>query len=314
MHEQFKQPASKEVNILNNQENLLKLARKLETVYQERPNIQSFVGSMQNTRFEKDYTKEAIEKDELYVIETRDRIDASNSSFGKEQLDHFEGGFQLSEMLQAMAVDCINKYWFKDCKSIMTSDYDDLRVGIDAVMKNKKGGYLGLAFDFTITNQEKTIYHKLQNIWDRNTKDGKIPTIKYFEDPDTKQKGNLLVPKFIIGASKIDVEEFATAYLIDDISTLENHPFKYLMLLQIEEQLQTVLDYYEVNNENTSLSFAKTQYERIQNILRNMKNDIHVNEKMHENIDIYEYTKSSIALDTMRRFRITKDHKPKMEE
>lgn len=311
MSEKFIPSQEKKVSILDSIEKQLLLAKKLENVYVNRPDIDAFKGAMLGTKFESDYTEESINKDKLYVVKKREQIEESNSSFGRERLDHLDGGFQLSEMLQAMSVDCINKHWFKDCKSIMTSDYDDLLVGIDAVMQHKKGGHLGLAFDFTVTNQDKKIYEKLQKGWDRNTKEGKIPTIKYFEDPETKQKGKLLVPKFIIGASKKDVEEFASAYLSDDIETLENHPFKYLMLLQIEEQLQTVLDYYEDNSENKIFQFAKMQYEKIQTVLRNMKNEIHSDEKMHENVDIHEYTKSSKALDMMRRFRIMREQDSK---
>jgi hypothetical protein len=117
----------------------------------------------------------------------------------------------------------------------------------------------------------------------------------------------LLVPKFIIGASKKDVEELAEAYLTDNNELLENHPFKYLILMQIEEQLQTVLDYYETNKENKGFQFAKSQYEKIEVLLRNMKKEIHTDEKMHENVDLHEYTKSNVALDMMRRFRIMRE-------
>jgi hypothetical protein len=299
-----------ETGILNNQDNLIKLSQKLEKVYENRPNPRDFVGSMQGTKYENEYTKDTIEKNEQYVQETRAKIEQRNSSKGQENLNHLEGGFQLSEILQAMVVDRMNKNWFKDCKAIMTSEFDDLRVGIDAVIKHEKGGYLGASFDFTVLNQDKKIYDKLDNHWKNNVIDGKIPTVKYFEDPDTKQKGKLLVPKFIIGASKRDVEELASAYINDNKEVLDNHPFKYLMLLQIEEQLQTVLDYYETIGDNESFKFAKTQYERIQTLLRSMKNEIHLDEKMHD-IDLHEYSKKSIALDMMKRFRIMRDRKSK---
>ena len=179
-------------------------------------------------------------------------------------------------------------------------------------MKHEKGTYLGASFDFTVTNKEMRVYDKLDKEWTKNVADGKIPTVKYFEDPDTKEKKRLLVPKFIIGASKMDVEELAQAYLKDDTETLENHPFKYVMLLQIEEQLQTVLDYYETSPDNKSFEFAKTQYERIQVLLRGMKNEVHLDENM-KNIDLYERSKKSIALDMMRRFRITRHQSPAPE-
>lgn len=308
MNERFILPQENKVSILDNVEKQLLLAKKLENVYINRPDMGSFKGVMAGTKFENEYTEESIKNDELYVLERRKQMEESNSSFGRERLDYLDGRFQLSEMFQAMCVDCINKYWFKNCKSIMTSDFDDIASGIDAVVQHKDGGHLGLAFDFTVTNQDKKIYEKLQKGWDKNIKEGKVPTVKYFEDPDTKQKGKLLVPKFIIGASKEDVEQFANSYLSNDIETLENHPFKYLMLLQIEEQLQTVLDYYLVSKGNETLKFAELRYKKIEIVLRKMKIEIHSEEKMYQGgTDLHEYTKSSIALDMMRRFRIMRE-------
>ncbi|MFA6355238.1 MAG: hypothetical protein WCW65_02345 [Candidatus Paceibacterota bacterium] len=315
MNEKYTPPVrtqEKEPSILDSQQNQLLLFKKLETVYENRvEDLNHFKGSMSGTKYEKEYTDESINGDKQYVKYTRDKIEETNSSSGRDHLDHLEGGFQLSEILQAMIVDRLNKHWFKDCKSIMTSDYDDLKVGIDAIMKHKNGGYLGIAFDFTVTNQDKKIYEKLQKNWANNVEDGNVPTIKYFEDPDTKEKGRLLVPKFIIGASKKDVEELANAYITNNEEILENHPLKYLILLQIEEQLQAVLDYHELNKYNSKLQFAKTQYERIESLLRNIKNEIHTDNKMHENVDLHEYANSSVALNMMRRFRIMREQDSK---
>jgi len=317
MNEKYTPPVrtqEKETSILDSQENQLLLFKKLEPVYVNRTeNLISFKGSMSGTNHEKEYTEESINRDKAYVKYTREKIEETNSSFGKDHLEHLEGGFQLSEILQAMVVDRLNKHWFKDCKSIMTSDYDDLNVGIDAIMKHKDGGYLGMAFDFTVTNQDKVIYQKLQKNWEKNVKDGDVPTIKYFEDPDTKEKGRLLVPKFIIGASKKDVEELANAYLTNNEEVLENHPLKYLILLQIEEQLQAALDYHALNINDPKLKFAKKQYKKIEEILRNIKNEIHTDEKIHKNTDLHKYTESSMALSMMRRFRIMREQDSKKE-
>lgn len=293
-------------SILDNQEKLFNLARKLGNVYENRPDIDSFVGAMRGTKYGNDYSKESIDKDKLYIKKTREKIDEKNSSFGRDALDRNEGGFQLSEILQAMIVDRLNKKWFKEISTIMTSDYDDLHVGMDAIMKRQKG-YLGVSFDFTVTNKDTKIYDKLKKEWANNIAGGKIPVVKYFTDYDTKEKGRLLVPKFIIGASKKDVEELANAYLTDNTEVLENHPLKYVILLQIEEQLQTALDYYETNSGNEKFKFAKQQYENIQKILRGMKQEVHADEKMHENTDLHEYVKSNVALDMIRRFRIMRE-------
>jgi len=287
----FKPKLEPEPSVLDSLDNQLELSRRLESVYENRPDMDSFVGVMSGTKFEDGYTKEAIEDDKRYVEKRRAGFFEKNSSFGRDRLDHLEKNFQHSEMLQTMTVDCMNKYWFKECKSIMTADYDDLHAGVDAVVQHKKGGHLGLAFDFAIMEHGIKIYEKLENIWNFNVKGGNVPAIKYFEDPETKEKKRLLVPHFVVGASKEDLEVFAKAYLADDITTLENHPFKYLMLLQIEEQLQTALDYYEINKDNDKFYFARSQYEKIQSVLRNMKNEVHMDEKMYKNIDLHEYAK-----------------------
>jgi hypothetical protein len=38
-----------------------------------------------------------------------------------------------------------------------------------------------------------------------------------------------------------------------------------------------------------------------------MKNEVHIDENMHKDVDIHAYTKESVALDAMRRFRIMKE-------
>lgn len=303
---EYKPVTEKIPGILDSLENQLLLARKLETVYTHRPDMDSFVGMGVGTKFEQEYTQEKIQSDKEYVKDTRSKIDEKNSAFGRVALDNKEGGFQLSEIMQAMIVDRLNNNWFKSLKSTMTSDYDDLKVGIDAVMKHKEGGVLGASLDFTVTNQDKIIYAKLQREWD-NIKQGKVTTIKYFQDPDTGEKGKLLVPKFIIGASKKDVESLAKAYIENDEHILNNHPFKYVMLSQIEKQLQTIFDYYEINKDDPKLQFAQRQYRAIESLLRVLKQEIHMDEEI-KNVDLYEYSKQSVSLDMMERFRIMKDH------
>lgn len=313
MKENFEQPRNTNTeSILDSIENQLVLTRKLGDVYDNRPDLNSFVGAMKGTKYEEKYTEESIRMDEEYVENTRKKIDESNSSGGRQNLDNKEIGFQLSEMMQAMIVDRLNNHWFKNFQAVMTSDFDDLKVGIDAVLKHEKGTYLGAAFDFTVTNQDTIIYKKLKKEWEDHVVKGSIPTVKYFEDPDTKEKKSLLVPKFIIGASKKDVEDMAQAYIVNDVEVLENHPLKYVILQQIEEQLQTVLDYHETNPDNEKLAFARRQYEAIQKLLRIMKNDIHIDENM--NVDLHEYSKENKALDMMRRFRIMRQRKEEMPD
>jgi len=206
----------KETSILESLDNQLELARRLQPVYDRRPVLKSFIGAMPDTRFAAGYTPAAVSQDEEYVRQTLAKIESENSAHGPDNLNYKETGFQLSKIMQAMIVDRMNNHWFKDFQAIMTSVFDDLTVGIDAVMKHKRGGYLGVSFDFTVTNKDMNIYKKLEKEWERNVAKGNIQRVKYFEDPDTEKKGYLQAPRFIIGASKKDVEGLAQAYLTND--------------------------------------------------------------------------------------------------
>ena len=61
----------KEESVLKNQENLIFIFKKLQNVYQERPEMEEFVGAMPNTKFADEYSEERIAEDEKYVEDTR---------------------------------------------------------------------------------------------------------------------------------------------------------------------------------------------------------------------------------------------------
>lgn len=298
----------REKSILDNIENQLILARKLSGVYDNRPDPRDFIGSMaDNPKFAGEYTKEAIEKDEAYVDYTRKKIDEKNSSHGLHDLQRQEGGFALGEMLQAMVVDRLNKDWLEEFKAIMTSDYDDLKVGADAILKNKDGQYLAASFDFTITNKEKTIYNKLADTWEKNVEKGNIPTIKYYEDPDTHEKRSILAPKFIISATRQDVEEMAGAYIENKEDALKDHKFQYMIIEQMYEQLVSVRNFLDNHPDEKQLDFSRRQYAAVYDTVQRIRDKLQREDKIN-NLEFYEYSKESPGLAMMRTFKISKEN------
>ncbi|MCE9517377.1 hypothetical protein K8Q96_00010 [Candidatus Nomurabacteria bacterium] len=288
-------------------ENQLILARKLQNVYDNRPDPRDFIGAMaDNPKSVEKYTEESIKKDEDYVSSTRNKIDEQNSSNGLYDLERKEGGFALSEMLQAMVVDQLNKGWLDEFKAVMTSDFDDLKVGADAVLKHTTGQYLAASFDFTITHQEKNIYNKLSTVWERNVESGSIPTIKYFEDPDTHEKREISAPKFIIGASRQDVEEMAKCYIENKEDALKDHKFQYMIIEQMYEQLVSVRDYYDHHQDDPRLEYSRRQYGKVYDTVQRIRDKFQREGKIN-NVDFYEYSKESPALATMRNFKIAKE-------
>jgi len=303
-----KEPVSIKSNgILNSLEKQLALARRLEKVYQNRPNPRDFIGAMAGTKSAGEYTREKIEEDEKYVNDTKAVIEKSNKEKGLEIFSMLESGFSLSEMMQAMIVDRINKGMFPNFKAIMTSERDDLRVGIDAVLKREEGKYLGAAFDFTVSSKESDIENKLQKSWLFEIKGHSIPIVKYFKDLDTGFKGSLMVPKFIIGGSKKEIEFFTEKYLEGKENELNEHPFKYLMVKQIEEQLKAALLFFEKNNNKKEYDFIHSQYKKIDLFIKELKKDINYNEYIKSK-EFFEYKKQNIAYNSMKRFYFEKNN------
>ena len=294
----------REESVLRKQENMIALARRLEGVYAKRPEMEDFEGVMADTKFANDYSKESINKDLLYVEDTRNKIDIANSSRGQAALDHFEENFAFAEAAQAMIVDRLNS-WLPDFKSIMTSDYDDL-FGVDLVTKHKDGGYFGTAYDATVSSNPDNIKNKLSKNWKNNISKGSLPVVKYFQDPDTGQKGRILVPKFIIGASATDVNDMAKAYLAGTESSLDAHPFRKLMLDQIEIQLNDALYYFEDHQDDPRFNLARREYTRVKEMIKGVKQQL-VDSNVIDPLAYHEYSKNSLALKMINEFSDKKE-------
>lgn len=292
--------AKKEESILRKPENLIALAIRLKDICAKRLDIKAFIGVMPGTKFSEEYSADNIARDEIYTETTLTKIYSDNSSKGQVLLDHFEDNFAFAEAAQAMITDLLNK-WLPDFKTIMTSVFDDLRVGIDMVMKHKDGGYFGVAFDATVSSNPNNIKSKLKKNWDNNIAKGSLPVVKYFQDPDNHEKSRIMVPKFIIGASATDINDMAKAYLSGNEESLDNHPFRKLMLDQIESQLDDILNFYENNPSDKRFSFAYRQYLKVEQMVKDAKKQL-AELKIIDPLVYHEYSKKSLALEIINEF------------
>jgi hypothetical protein len=289
----------KKESVLKNQENMIALFRRLQNVYETRPEMKDFVGAMAGSKFAEEYTPERVNSDLQYVETTRDKIDAYNREKGQEQLDTFEENFAFAEATQAIITDRINS-WMPEFKTIMTSDYDDLRVGIDMVMKHQDGGYLGTAFDATVSSHPEKINGKLEKNWDNNTVKGNIPTVKYFQDPDTKEKGRILVPKFIIGVSANEINQLAEAYLNQTESSFDSHPMRMAILDQIKLQISGALTFYE-DSSDPKHYFAKQQYLKLERTIDDAITQLSKSEAVNR-LEYHEYRKENLTINLIEDF------------
>jgi hypothetical protein len=282
----------------------IELAKKLENVYVLRPNIEEFVGAMAGTKFAAGYTQEAVNNDLRYVHEIQRNIEGNNAQAGEKVENYQENGFALGEMMQAMVIDQINKGWLNEFNAVMTSEFDDLKVGVDSVLKHRNGKYLATSFDFTISSQWEVIQSKLYKMWEQRVETGQLVTVKYFQDPDTHERASIIAPKFIIGGTTKDLQDLANAYLDDNQEALKEHPFQYMIIEQMYEQLVTILNYYE-QEKNEKYNFTQDFYEKIYVIVQRLR-DGFIREGKINTLDFHEYVRSSKALDAMRSFSAKK--------
>jgi len=276
---------------------LTSMKEKLKDVYVNRPDPMSFVGTVSG-KYAEEYTKEKVEADIKYQQMARFDIELRNTKYGDALSKNLEMGFQDGEILQAIIIDQINKNnWLPRMKGIMTSDVDDLRVGIDCAFRYEKDMYFGTSFDMTISEEEEVIEDKLRKNWDRYIAQGKIPTLKYFEDPDNHEvRGRRSMPKFIIGGSREDLRSIARAYMDNDFETIANHPLKYAIVAQIDAQLTKIEEFYstEENLKNIKFAFAREQYTHFREVFEEIKQSVDFNEKVVDG-EIDRYIQKNIV-------------------
>ncbi|MCU0680353.1 MAG: hypothetical protein MUF50_03585 [Planctomycetes bacterium] len=289
-----------ENKIIDNPDNLRELSKKLQGVYNHRPDPEDFMGvekkTMKKEHLLECYTKEEIDSDLKYVENKKAWIEEQNSSKGLREKENIDKMFAYSEMMQAMVIDLINKGWFKNCKAIMTSEYDDYCNGVDSVIKNKTGDFFSASFDLVVFSQDcKRLYEKLNKEWN-NTRSGKLVNVKYFEDPDDHKKQSIMAPKFVVGATIKDLELLAKGYLDNDQKSLQQNPLKFFIIDQIEKQIEEVLDFYEKNIDSKNRNFILEKYNSLYNIIKEIKKEAknEIANDQEARLAVHEYSKTNI--------------------
>ena len=297
-------------NLFENPETLKKLKEKLKPVYEHRPDPMHFIGIAKGTEFEKEYTQEAIEKDIKYYQISRLGIEMQNAQYGESLKDKNDSSFEHGEILQTIIIDRINNGWIPEMEAIMTHDIDDLKAGIDSVMQYKKEAYFGASFDMTISEKPEIIEHKIQKNWEYYVFKGKVPYVKYFEDPKHPEtRGRRVMPKFVIGGSREDLEQLTNAYLADDMTVLDMHPLKYAVIAQVDAQLEKILDFYNKPENILHFKFnhAREQYIRFKEFLNDIKQSIQYDQVTAENPEVKKY------IENNKVYQISKEYIPRTD-
>jgi hypothetical protein len=118
----------------------------------------------------------------------------------------------MVELLVPMAIRDYN--WLgSDVNVIYTSEYDDLRHGIDSGVQFLDPGRtnnLGMEIDFTISERDMAV--KIKKIAE-GIAQGRLSKIKYFDSPSTGKQLNVLMPKVAFGVPMPEMIDFADTFL-----------------------------------------------------------------------------------------------------
>lgn len=155
-------------------------------------------------------------------------------------------------MYEGVLIDQIeNNAWLGDGWEVYpTSEYDDYKNGIDAVMvkspEEADNQYLGLSFDVTFTSNTKVLEKKLHSIKEV-IRNGKLPSIKYFKGGDDQPlHQSLPLPKVVLGSRYASAEKVIRTWMGSDKDRnkkLANDPMQVKLLLETLYQLRYFYEY-----------------------------------------------------------------------
>lgn len=210
--------------------------------------------------------KEALAKKEISLEEFRGLYDAAmidrdtayvrqrESEIARAQSREQESSKQLADIFEAIVYEQVEEgHWLgSDASTIRSSRFDDLKNGVDSVVRFRRGGegdaYMGLAIDVTFGSDiQKKMEHVLEEI-----ERGDLAEVKYVsaggdeKGANAEFTGRMHVPRVVVGFNGPLVEELAGLWM-DKTRTRElaSHPAQMLLIEEIRQQLEVLAAYAE---------------------------------------------------------------------
>lgn len=250
---------------------------KVQIINERRPKLRDF----------KDiYSDEDIKKNEK-------EIENYNNTWNGEKDDYEKFISNFSKIYEAGVIDTLdkNKTLGEGNEVIPTSEYDNIFNGIDGVFimnkKDDESEYLGLNMDVTFSSVDKNLEKKIESI-KQCIRIGILPTLKYFQDPRTKEHKKISLPKIIIGSQQSSADGFVRLWgetNKDNSEVLKNHPIQSQIIMEALTQLIYFYNFAKSLSENTKENDMKEKYEDICYKYGQMYNYFH---------DVYESKKDLI--------------------
>lgn len=216
------------------------------------------------------YEEEEIKNDlaEIKRLKSLWEKETEEEKYIKDIADIYEG--VIIDQIEA------NAWLGEDCETVATSEYDDIKNGIDVIgifSQGESRNYLGLGVDVTFASNKEVLEKKFESI-KQCIRSGALPTIKYFEDPNTEEHHKIYLPKVIIGSRLSSAEKLIQLWGGKDSSRnrkLQEHPVQSKIILESISQLEYFYN-FAINLSVSNRNPEKTEnYKKIAEEYRKMK-------------------------------------------
>ncbi|MBI3335319.1 MAG: hypothetical protein HY001_02375 [Candidatus Portnoybacteria bacterium] len=137
-----------------------------------------------------------------------------------------------------------NKWLGENAFSVKTSEYDDIRNGVDSVTEFLTGpssvSHLALGIDITFGYNLAKKFERIKEEIDA----GNLTQVKYFVSPSQHFRGELKkIPRVVAGADIDSVNGLITLWLNEDDVLLKRHPVQLKILDEMKMQLEVFREY-----------------------------------------------------------------------
>jgi hypothetical protein len=231
------------------------LLDKAKEVDKMRPDLKSF---------EDIYSNEEIEQDNRKVEEYEVKWTSEKSNYEKFVRD-------FSSIYESSVVDILhtNKFLGEGNEVLPTSKYDDIFNGVDGVFvinQKDQSEYLGLCMDVTFSSTDSTLEKKIESI-KQCIRIGILPSLKYFQDPNTKEHKKISLPKIIIGSQQSSADGLVRLWgetkKENSNEKLKNHPIQSKIIMEALTQLMYFYKFAKNLSENTKENNMRDKYNDI---------------------------------------------------
>lgn len=233
----------------NNQRREKLLNLKHEKIDRFRPDLSEFTDVVKGGATE-------INQDKQEVRELKELFES-----GLTKDEKLRALKEVAEIYEGVLVDQIeaNAWFGVNCEMLITSEYDDIKNGIDGVgvfKQEERSEYIGFGIDVTFASDTTVLQKKLDSV-KSIIRDNKLSQVKYFIDENNKHL-SLTLPKVIVGSRLSSAEKLIDLWASNNKNRnqeLQQHPTQSKIIMETLWQLHYFYE-YAVSQKNNEAAIA----------------------------------------------------------